>query len=69
MADCAILAQETHKFESRYMDTLIAPYSPDTQHVYDARSPIKHVDKINCALALFQGDEDQVRAKRGTEGE
>ncbi len=48
--------------ESRYLDSLIAPFSEETRDVYDSRSPLKHVDGINCALALFQGDEDEVIA-------
>ena len=53
------MAQETHKFESRYIDNLIGPY-PEARDVYIARSPIHHTDKLNCAMVLFQGDEDKV---------
>ena len=66
VADTAILAAETHKFESRYLDTLIAPYNESNKKIYDERSPIKHVEKINCALALFQGDEDEVTLTNGS---
>ena len=55
-----MLVAETHKFESRYADHLIAPNTEQGRKIYDARSPIKHFDQINCATALFQGDEDEV---------
>lgn len=61
IADVSLLAAETHKFESRYCDYMIAPYNDETKALYDERSPIKHLDNINAALALFQGDEDQVK--------
>ena len=61
VADIAILAAETHKFESRYVDLLIAPYNDENKKIYDARSPIQHIDKFNCPIAFFQGDEDEVR--------
>ena len=59
ISDLEAMALETHKFESRYLDTLIAPY-PAQRDVYRARSPIHHVDRIACPLILFQGLEDRV---------
>ena len=68
VCDLTALAASTHKFESRYLDTLIGPL-PGAQEIYDERSPIKHVDKLDCAVCIFQGLEDKVRAsgqrKRG----
>ncbi|WP_092196171.1 alpha/beta hydrolase family protein [Blastococcus tunisiensis] len=64
VADLGALAAETHKFESRYLDGLVAPYDPDAgpsgRAVYDERSPINHVDALDTPLAVFQGDEDAV---------
>jgi hypothetical protein len=60
VADLGALVKETHKFESRYIDNLVAPYTEETQKIYDERSPINHIDKLNCAMAFFQGDEDKV---------
>ena len=59
VSDVEVLAQDTHKFEARYLDSLIGPY-PEARDVYHARSPIHHVDKLACALILFQGLEDKV---------
>ena len=59
VADLSALAEHTHKFESRYLDGLIAPY-PEGQAVYDERSAIKHVDGLSAPLILFQGLEDKV---------
>ncbi len=59
VSDCTLLAQETHKFESRYSDKLIAPLSTG-RAVYEERSPSRHVDKLNCPVIFFQGDEDKV---------
>lgn len=61
IGDVAILAAETHKFESRYVDGLIAPATPENiEGVYKDRSPIEHMDKFNCPIAFFQGDQDEV---------
>jgi dipeptidyl aminopeptidase/acylaminoacyl peptidase len=59
ISDIEVLARETHKFESRYLDLLIGPY-PERRDLYVARSPIHFVDRIACPLILFQGLEDKV---------
>lgn len=59
VSDVEALAKETHKFESRYLDRLIAPY-PEGKDEYMARSPIHHTDQLNSPLILFQGLEDKV---------
>jgi dipeptidyl aminopeptidase/acylaminoacyl peptidase len=59
IADIEVLARDTHKFESRYQDTLIGPY-PEMRDVYRARSPIHALERITCPLILFQGTEDRV---------
>jgi dipeptidyl aminopeptidase/acylaminoacyl peptidase len=58
VADLESLAADTHKFESRYLDTLVAPL-PEGRATYRARSPIHHVDGMDAALIAFQGDEDR----------
>lgn len=59
VSDCAALALDTHKFESRYLDGLIGPY-PQEKALYEARSPIFHVDKLQSPIIFFQGKEDTV---------
>jgi dipeptidyl aminopeptidase/acylaminoacyl peptidase len=59
VADVSLLAEETHKFESRYLDGLIGPW-PAARETYDARSPIHHVEGIDRPLLLLQGEEDRV---------
>ena len=59
ISDIEVLAQDTHKFESRYLDSLVGPY-PAARDVYRARSPIHFTERLSCALILFQGLEDQV---------
>jgi dipeptidyl aminopeptidase/acylaminoacyl peptidase len=59
VADLGALAADTHKFESRYLDSLVAPW-PDGADVYAERSPISHVDAFDTPLAVFQGEEDRV---------
>ncbi|MEM9518005.1 MAG: prolyl oligopeptidase family serine peptidase [Actinomycetota bacterium] len=59
VADLEALATDTHKFESRYLDTLIGPW-PEAKPTYDARSPINHVDKLSAPMIVLQGDEDAI---------
>jgi dipeptidyl aminopeptidase/acylaminoacyl peptidase len=59
VADAELLAKDTHKFESRYLDGLIGPY-PEATELYRARSPIHFADRISCPVILFQGLEDEV---------
>lgn len=59
ISDLVALATDTHKFESRYLDTLIGLY-PEDEKVYVARSPINRVDLVSSALCIFQGSEDKV---------
>ncbi|KAA0233241.1 MAG: hypothetical protein JJLCMIEE_02342 [Acidimicrobiales bacterium] len=59
VADLEALAKETHKFESRYLDSLIGPY-PEDSDAYTERSPIHHVEGLDRPLIIFQGLEDEV---------
>ena len=59
VSDIEVLARDTHKFESRYLDSLIGPY-PAMRDVYRARSPIHFADRLSCPVILFQGLEDKV---------
>ncbi|GAB4134511.1 MAG: S9 family peptidase [Cyanobacteria bacterium J069] len=59
VSDLEALAKDTHKFESRYLDGLIGPY-PARRDLYIERSPIHAIDRLNCPLIFFQGDEDKI---------
>ena len=54
VADIRALAQDTHKFESKYLDSLI----PSDE--MDERSPINHIDKFSVPVIFYQGMEDRV---------
>jgi dipeptidyl aminopeptidase/acylaminoacyl peptidase len=59
VADLELLARDTHKFESRYLDRLVGPW-PETAERYRERSPIHHLDGFTCPIVLFQGMEDKI---------
>jgi len=59
ISDLEVLQMDTHKFESRYNDSLIGPY-PEAREVYRARSPIHFTDRLACPIILFQGLDDKV---------
>ena len=59
ICDLEALATDTHKFESRYLDSLIGKY-PEQKELYIQRSPIHFTEKLSCAIAFFQGLEDKV---------
>jgi dipeptidyl aminopeptidase/acylaminoacyl peptidase len=59
VADAEALARETHKFESRYLDTMIGPY-PERADLYRARSPVNFADRLERPLLLLQGLDDKV---------
>jgi dipeptidyl aminopeptidase/acylaminoacyl peptidase len=53
------LASETHKFEARYLDSLLGPL-PEAAPRYRLRSPVLRADRIRRPIAIFQGDQDRV---------
>jgi dipeptidyl aminopeptidase/acylaminoacyl peptidase len=59
VADAGALAEDTHKFESRYLDNLIGPW-PAARALYEERSPIFHTERLDTPLILFQGLEDKI---------
>jgi dipeptidyl aminopeptidase/acylaminoacyl peptidase len=59
VGDLTALANDTHKFESRYLDKLIGPY-PAAAEVYHERSPVHFADRLSCPVILFQGLDDKV---------
>ncbi|MEM9623806.1 MAG: prolyl oligopeptidase family serine peptidase [Pseudomonadota bacterium] len=59
VSDLTVLARDTHKFESRYLDSLIGPY-PAEAEIYTARSPINALDSFSSPLITLQGLEDEI---------
>jgi dipeptidyl aminopeptidase/acylaminoacyl peptidase len=59
ISDMTALANDTHKFESRYLDSLIGPL-PQAQAIYDSRSPLRHLDGFKVPLLVLQGADDPV---------
>ena len=53
------LAADTHKFEERYLDSLLGAL-PEASEIYRERSPIYFADKIQDAIIIFQGKDDKV---------
>ncbi|MEE3278501.1 MAG: prolyl oligopeptidase family serine peptidase [Pseudomonadota bacterium] len=53
IGDLKALARDTHKFESRYLDSLIGG-------AFEERSPLHEVERFTCPVAFFQGAEDRV---------
>ena len=59
VSDLETLARDTHKFESRYLDTLVGPY-PEEAGVYRERSPINFTERLSRPIILLQGLEDRI---------
>ncbi|MGS2717802.1 prolyl oligopeptidase family serine peptidase [Eionea flava] len=64
IGDLSALAEDTHKFESRYCDQLVGiSLEKDKlreQSLYNARSPLQHIEKLNCPVIFLQGLDDKV---------
>ncbi|MGH8873581.1 MAG: S9 family peptidase [Acidimicrobiia bacterium] len=56
VADIRLLADHTHKFESRYLDGLVGTDREEMRR----RSPLNSVDQITVPVILFQGLDDLV---------
>lgn len=52
VSDLRRLAEDTHKFESKYLDGLLGGSYEEIPEVYKERSPISHVDKIDTPLLV-----------------
>jgi len=59
VAELLEFAQQTHDFESRYLDGLLGPL-PGFEAVYRERSPAGHVNDATCPILLLQGLDDPV---------
>jgi dipeptidyl aminopeptidase/acylaminoacyl peptidase len=59
IGDLEALARDTHKFEAHYLDSLVGEY-PAQHAIYHQRSPIHHIDQLNCPVIFLQGLQDKV---------
>ena len=59
ISDLSALARETHKFELRYLDSLLGSL-PEASEIYRERSPLFSADRICDPVALFCGADDEV---------
>ena len=59
VADLRALAEDTHDFESRYLDGLVGPL-PEAAQIYHDRAPINRVDGLSCPVLLLQGLDDPI---------
>ena len=59
VGDLIALAEMTHKFESRYLDSMVGPY-PENEDLYRLRSPLNHTEELSCPVILLQGLDDRV---------
>lgn len=59
IGDLRAFVKDTHKFESRYLESLVGPW-PDTMQRYLDRSPSLHAEQITVPVLVQQGAEDRV---------
>ncbi|MGA0275368.1 MAG: prolyl oligopeptidase family serine peptidase, partial [Dehalococcoidia bacterium] len=59
IADLSVFIGDTHKYESRYLDSLIGPY-PEAKQLYHDRSAINFTDRLSCPMIILQGIEDKI---------
>ena len=59
ISDLHAMLRDTHKFESRYLDSMVGPY-PERKDLYYERSAINFTHLLNSPLILLQGLEDKV---------
>ncbi len=66
IGDLRAFVKDTHKFESRYLESLVGPW-PEAKQLYLDRSPALHASQITSPVLVQQGEEDKVVPKE--EGE
>ena len=59
VCDLTAMAEDTHRFEARYLDGLVGEW-PAQRMLYDKRSPLNHAAQIRCPVLFFQGLQDKV---------
>jgi dipeptidyl aminopeptidase/acylaminoacyl peptidase len=59
IGDLRAFVEDTHKFESRYLVTMVGPW-PEEQQKYLDRSPSLHAENITSPVLVQQGAEDKI---------
>ena len=59
IGDLRAFVKDTHKFESRYLESMVGPW-PETEQRYLDRSPALHAERIVAPVLVEQGAEDRV---------
>ena len=59
IGDLEIFVKDTHKFEARYIDSMVGPY-PQALAIYRQRSPIHAIQRLSCPVIFFQGLDDRI---------
>jgi dipeptidyl aminopeptidase/acylaminoacyl peptidase len=59
IGDLRAFVKDTHKFESRYLESLVGPW-PAEQQKYLDRSPSLHAENITSPVLVQQGGEDKI---------
>jgi dipeptidyl aminopeptidase/acylaminoacyl peptidase len=60
IADLELIHVDGHKFESRYEEGLVAPWTDEGRKVFRERSPIHFLDRVRAPVLIFQGLDDRV---------
>jgi len=66
IGDLRAFVKDTHKFESRYLESLLGPW-PEAKQVYLDRSPSLHAEQITAPVLVQQGEEDKIVPKAEAE--
>jgi len=59
IGDLRAFVNDTHKFESRYLESLVGPW-PAARQVYLDRSPSLHAENITSPVLVQQGADDKI---------
>lgn len=59
VSDLEPFATDTHKFEAKYIDSLVGPW-PEAADLWRARSPARHAALLSSPMIILQGLEDEV---------
>ena len=66
IGDLRAFVKDTHKFESRYLISLLGPW-PEAKQIYLDRSPSLHAERITAPVLVQQGEEDKIVPKAEAE--